>query len=57
MRALGLLGDVLLARYVRWLSPYQVHLALRSGATATLINGRVSSSYEHRLGAWLGSPR
>jgi len=27
----------------------EVHLALRSGATATLINGRVSSSYEHRL--------
>jgi hypothetical protein len=30
--------------------PYQVHLGLRSGATATLVNGRVSSSYEHRLG-------
>ena len=37
--------------------PYQVRLALRSGATATLINGRVSSSYEHRLGACLGTPR
>jgi len=27
----------------------EVHLVLRSGATATLVNGRVSSSYEHRL--------
>ena len=35
--------------------PYQVHLGLRSGATATLVNGRVSSSYEHRLGEQVGS--
>ena len=32
------------------ITPTQVHLGLRSGATATLVNGRVSSSYEHRLG-------
>eukprot|EP00320_Phaeocystis_rex_P006331 CAMPEP_0119056818 /NCGR_PEP_ID=MMETSP1178-20130426/1384_1 /TAXON_ID=33656 /ORGANISM="unid sp, Strain CCMP2000" /LENGTH=830 /DNA_ID=CAMNT_0007037587 /DNA_START=62 /DNA_END=2554 /DNA_ORIENTATION=- len=41
--------DAAMARACGMWEYSEVHLTLRSGATATLINGRVSDSYEHRL--------
>ena len=46
----AIVGRAILSTCYLVITPTQVHLGLRSGATATLVNGRVSSSYEHRLG-------